>query len=79
MSVPKEGKFIRDEYGRLYPPKRNWVEEELENIKNMPSERVCSSCKWGEKLETRTGFNCHYYPDDIDVAGEHWCSKWTEK
>lgn len=59
--------------------KKNWVEEELEAIKNMPNERTCKWCKWGEKLETRTGFNCHYYPDDIDVAGEHWCSKWCEK
>jgi hypothetical protein len=56
-----------------------WVEEELEAIKNMPNERTCKWCKWGEKLETRTGFNCHYYPDDIDVAGEHWCSKWEAR
>jgi hypothetical protein len=121
MSVPKEGKFIRNEYGRLYPPLpeppwarvervgdiekeidwikthidnlqgrvsvleitplvSTWVEEELENIKNMPSERVCSSCKWGIFEEiNRDEVWCHYDPEGMGRPPLYWCSHWCEK
>lgn len=60
-----------------------WVEEELEAIKNMPSERICSGCKWGNILGTKKGgegeVDCHYEPHTITHLVSWWCSKWSEK
>ena len=70
---------------QVFPPierviKSNWVEKELEAIKNLPNERVCQWCKWGVFEEiNRDEVWCHYDPEGIGRPKEYWCSRWEEK
>jgi hypothetical protein len=60
--------------------KKDWVEEELENIKNTTTERICQHCKWGRKNpHNDEKIICHHDPCYNTNARNYWCSRWSEK